>query len=95
MKACSSVASITVHIGLGAALLFGTAKSGRSDPVRPLADTVYFQPAAPVTGRDGGGIPLPGPITVAPPDFGTISVSMARPKPVRQCRRSRRSILVS
>ena len=80
MKAFSSVASITVHVGLGAAVLFGTAKSGRSDPVRPLADTVYFQPAAPKAGGDGGGLSLPGPITVAPPDLGTISVSTTLPK---------------
>jgi len=80
MRAFSSVASITLHVGLGAAVLFCTAKTGRSDPIRPLADTVYFQPAAPVTGSAGAGIPLPGPITVAPPDVGTISVSLTLPK---------------
>jgi len=80
MKAFSSVASITVHVGLVAAVLFGTAKAGRSDPARPVVDTVFFQPADPVTGGDAGGLSLPGPITVAPPDLGTISVSMTLPK---------------
>jgi len=80
MKAFSSVASITVHVGLVGAVLFGTAKSGRSDPVRPIEREIFFQPAAPVTGGDAGGLSLPGPITVAPPDLGTISVSMTLPK---------------
>ena len=80
MKAFSSVASITVHVGLVAAVLFGTAKSGRSDPVRPIEREIFFQPAAPVTGGDAGGLSLPGPITVAPPVLGTISVSMTLPK---------------
>jgi TonB family protein len=80
MKAFSSVASITVHVGLVAAVLFGTAKSGRSDPVRPIERQIFFQPAAAVTGGDAGGLSLPGPITVAPPDLRTISVSMTLPK---------------
>jgi len=78
MKAFSSITSITVHVGLGAAVLFGTAKSGRSDPVRPIGRTMFFQPA-PVTGGNAEGLSLPGPITVSPPDFGTISVSMTLP----------------
>ena len=73
MKAFSSAVSITAHVALGAAVLLGTTRSGRSDPVRPVADTVFFQPASHVEG-DGGGLSLPGPITVVPPDFGTIPV---------------------
>src|SRR5882724_3974949 len=80
MRAFSSVISITAHAGLGAAVLFGTAKAGRSDPVRPIERQIFFQPATPVTGGDAGGLSLPGPITVAPPDLGTISVSMTLPK---------------
>jgi len=80
MKAFSAVASITVHVGLGAAVLFGTAKLGRSDPVRPIERLMLFQPPAPVRGGDAGGLSLPGPITVVPPDFGTISVTMTLPK---------------
>lgn len=49
MKAFSSVASITIHVGLGAAVLFGTAKPSRSDPVRPIERQIFFQPADPVT----------------------------------------------
>ncbi len=78
MRAFSSAASITVHVGLGAAVLFGTAKGGRSDPPRPIEHTIVFQPSR--SGDDGGGVSLPGPITVALPDFGTISVSMRLPK---------------
>jgi len=79
MKAFSSIASITLHVALGAAVLFGTAKAGRSDPPRPIEHTIVFQPASSVE-RDGGGLSLPGPITVVPPDLGTISVSMPLPK---------------
>ncbi len=78
MKAFSSVASITVHVGLGAAVLFGTAKGGRSDPPQPIQHTIVFQPSP--SEDEGGGVSLPGPITVAPPDFGSISFSMTLPK---------------
>ncbi len=78
MRTFSSVASITIHVGVGAAVLLGTARSSRSDPPRPVVDTVFFQPATSVEGnRDG--LSLPGPITVVPPDFGAISVSMPLP----------------
>src|SRR6185295_2195497 len=80
MKAFRSVDYIPVHVGVVAAVLFGTAKSGRSDPVRPIEREIFFQPAAPVTGGDAGGLSLPSPITVAPLDLGTISVSMTLPK---------------
>jgi protein TonB len=79
MRAFSSVISITAHVGLGAAVLLGTARSGRSDPPRPVVDTVFFQPATSVE-ANGDGPALPGPITVAPPDFGDISVSTPLPK---------------
>jgi TonB family protein len=79
MRTFSSVASITIHVGLGVAVLLGTARSGRSDPPQPVADTVFFQPATSVEGN-GDGLSLPGPITVVPPDFGAISVSTPLPK---------------
>jgi TonB family protein len=79
MKAFSSAVSITAHVALVAAVLVGTTGSGRSDPARPVADTVFIQPASPVE-SDGGGLSLPGPITVVPPDFGTISVTMTLPQ---------------
>src|SRR6266550_6411074 len=61
MRAFSSVASITLHVGLGAAVLFGTAKAGRSDPTPPIERPIVFQPA-PV--EKGGGGSVPAPITV-------------------------------
>src|SRR6266550_4077423 len=78
MRAFSSVVSITAHAGLGAAVLFGTAKAGRSDPTPLIERPIVFQPASPV--ENDGGVSLPGPITVAPPDFGAISVSTPLPK---------------
>ena len=79
MRAFSSVVSITAHAGLGAAVLLGTARSGRSDPPRPVVDTLFFQPVTSVD-ANGDGFSLPGPITVVPPDFGAISVSTSLPK---------------
>jgi TonB family protein len=35
MRAISSLASVTVHVVVGAAVLFGTSKTGRSNPTRP------------------------------------------------------------
>jgi TonB family protein len=70
MRAFSSVVSITGHVALGVAVLLGTTKSGRSDPVRSVARTMFFQPAPPVDGD--GGLSIPGPVTVVPPDFGPI-----------------------
>src|SRR5258705_1210636 len=79
MKALSSLASITVHVALGAAVLFGTANSGRSDPPRRVVDTLFFQPATSVE-ANGDGSSLPGPVTVVPLDLGAISVSTPLPK---------------
>ncbi len=42
MRAVSSAASLTVHIGLAAAVVLGTADVGRSRPARPAAVTVLF-----------------------------------------------------
>jgi len=78
MRAFSSVASITLHVGLGAAVLFGTAKAGRSDPTPPIERPIVFQPASPV--EKGGGVSLPGPITVVQPDIGNISIATPLPQ---------------
>ena len=80
MRTFSSVASITIHVGLGAAVLLGTARSGRSDPPGRVVDTMFFQPATSVE-TNGDGLSLPGPITVVPPEFGAISVSTPLPNP--------------
>lgn len=52
MRAISSVASVTVHVALGAAVIFGTAKSGRSNPTRPPELTIVFP--RPVGGQESG-----------------------------------------
>ena len=78
MRAFSSVASITLHVGLGAAVLFGTAKAGRSDPTLPIERPIVFQPASLV--EKGGGVSLPGPITVVQPDIGNISIATPLPQ---------------
>jgi len=80
MRAISSVASITLHVALGAAVFVGTTKTGRSDPARPVVDTMFFQPAAPRV-DESGGLSLPGPVTVVPPeDLRFISVPTTLPK---------------
>ncbi len=78
MRTFSSVASITLHVGLGAAVLFGTAKAGRSDPTPPIERPIVFQPASPV--EKSGGVSLPGPITVVQPDIGNISIATPLPQ---------------
>jgi len=64
------------HAGLGAAVLFGTAKAGRSDPTPPIERPIVFQPA-PVEndGESRSRVPSPWPA-----DFGDISVSTPLPK---------------
>ena len=78
MRAFSSVVSITVHVGLGAAVLVGTAKAGRSDPSRPIEPPIVFQPSP--SGGEGGGASLPGPITVVQPDIGNMSITTPLPQ---------------
>ena len=77
MRAFSSVASITLHIGLGAAVLLGTAKTGRSDSPVPRDTTIYFQPLAPVSGP-APWVP-PNPSTFAPPGVHLIGISTTLP----------------
>jgi len=72
MRAISSVVSITLHVGLGAAVLLGTANAGKSDPARAVARTMFFQPASPV--NDAGGLPIPGPVMVVRPDVASIQL---------------------
>lgn len=42
MRALSSVASVTIHVALGAAVLFGTARTVRSTPTEPEGSVVIF-----------------------------------------------------
>jgi TonB family protein len=79
MRAFSSVASITVHLALGVAVLFGTTQTGRSDPARPIERTMFFHPAAPLV-EDNGRLSVPGSVTVVSPDFPSIPIPMMLPK---------------
>jgi len=73
MRTFSSVVSITGHIALGAAVLFGTARSGRSTPTPPRDSTIFFQPIAPVESPRSWA--PPDPLTfVSPVDLRSISV---------------------
>ena len=70
MKALGSAVSVTLHVAVGIAVLFGTTKTVRSDP-GPVEATDIFFPTETYTKLDPGmgGPPLPGPIAVAPPRF--------------------------
>jgi len=72
MRALSSVVSITAHVGVVAGVLFGSAKAGRSNPVRPPQISIVFaRPAAtPQTSRSWA----PNGPTTPPPDLGRITV---------------------
>lgn len=57
MRGLSSLTSITIHVALGAAVLFGTAKTGRSNPPPPPKVLVVF-PQTSRTDREAGvGVP--------------------------------------
>ncbi len=58
----SSVVSITGHVAVGAAVLLGTARAGRSDPARPIMASIFFQPDAPVRGDGRPSVPALLPI---------------------------------
>src|SRR6059036_4292456 len=75
MRAFSSVVSVTLHVGVGVAVLFGSARTGRSNPQPPDTISIVFpQPAARTT---TSGIWAPsGPPTVVN-DLGTIRVPRA------------------
>src|SRR5258705_5799760 len=73
MKAFSSAVSITAHIGVVAAALFGSAKTGRSDAPRIAGPQLVLPPVQPERRSEGGGEPSGGlPITISLPDPGTI-----------------------
>ncbi len=73
MKGISSAVSISAHVALGAAVLFGTARTGRSDPARPRQVPIIFQPAV-NTSDPSGGPSFPGPVSITPVDLSSISV---------------------
>jgi TonB family protein len=81
MRAVSSAVSITVHLAVGAALLLGSAKRGRSDPARPLERRIFFEPVQRVDEQNArGGPSVPAPITVEPPDLhGILRPALSQP----------------
>ena len=75
MRTLSSVASITIHVALGAAVLFGTAKTGHSNPPRPPEVTIVFRPLE-HSDESGGVLGLPGPVSIPPFDVRFIPAPM-------------------
>src|SRR5467141_244287 len=75
MRTLSSVASITIHVALGAAVLFGTAKTGHSNPPRPPEVTIVFRPLE-HSDESGGALGLPGPVSIPPVDVRFIPAPM-------------------
>jgi TonB family protein len=78
MKALSSVASITAHVALGAAVFLGTTKTGRSDPTPRRDSAIFFQTIAPTEGPVGWAPPGPG--TFVSPDLRFIGVPNTLPQ---------------
>ena len=79
MKAFSSALSITVHVAIGAAVLFGTTKTGRTDPGRPHIEQIVFAPVE--RSETGHRIGIPGPINIGPPPvIGPISARVPMPQ---------------
>ena len=78
MKAISSIASITAHVAVGAAVFLGTTTTGRSNPVPPRDTTIFFAPLAPVQGPIGWAPPDPG--TFVPPDVRFIGIPNTLPQ---------------
>jgi TonB family protein len=74
--AATSAISIGIHAALCAAVLLGSAKTGRSDAPRTLALQIAFP--APQSGNadhDAGGPSVPGPIAIDAPEIGSISIA--------------------
>ena len=57
MRGLSSVASVSVHVALGAAVLFGTAKTGRSNPTPSPNVVVVFPQTSRTDLEVGVGVP--------------------------------------
>lgn len=59
MRGISSMASVTFHVALAAAVLFGTARTGRSNPPPIRTVTVVFQRNHTATPDDGIRVSVP------------------------------------
>jgi TonB family protein len=60
VKAISMALSITTHVAVGAAVLFGSAKTGQSDAARPLQQPISYLELVTHHNELDGGEPLPG-----------------------------------
>src|SRR5574341_1875246 len=70
MRAMSSAVSITMHVALGAAVLFGTARTGRSNPTPSHQGVPIFFPQPSSPDREPGvGLP-----TIGNPDVPDMSL---------------------
>lgn len=75
MKGISSTVSIAVHVAVGAAVLLGTAKPGRSGVRGPRVVRIVLPPAHNENHDNGStGLLIPGPISVVPPDLRHIPI---------------------
>jgi len=74
MRAMSSVTSITIHVAVGAAALFGTARSGRSNPT-PTRQILAVFPQ-PVSTHPESGVGLPAPQIPSGPDVPWIPMPL-------------------
>lgn len=69
MRAMSSVASVSIHAALGAAILFGTTKRGGTTPTAPPPRILIWEPDRPSRGTGAG---LPSPDIPSAPDLPPI-----------------------
>jgi len=75
MHAMSSVASITIHAALGAAVLFGTTKPGRTTPAVAIGTVPMVLPEPARHGAESGiSIGTPTPELSSTSDLGSIPV---------------------
>lgn len=75
MRGFSSVASVTVHVAVGVAVLFGTSKTGRSNPKPPRDVVVVFPQPTRSELPVGVGVPTIGDPAI--PDVPVISLPSA------------------
>lgn len=78
MKAFSPALSITVHVAIGAAVVFSTTKTGQTDPRSTPIDRIMYTTIARSEPDPGAGIPAPVDIRVTtPPDLNSVSVPVS------------------
>ena len=77
MKGFSSALSISAHVAIGAAVLFGTTKTAQTDPGRPRVDSIIFAALPQPHDHDGVTGGIAGPIaTPSPLDLSRIPTAL-------------------